>query len=76
MPINIAVHKGTLHAFRSYLCGNDIGIAGNIEAAIETARRDSRLPPSVSPAARLEPVSGCSVISSDWCRVFRFCLFQ
>ena len=33
LPINIAVHKGTLHAFRSYLFGNDLGIVANIEAA-------------------------------------------
>jgi adenylate cyclase len=33
LPINIAVHKGTLHAFRSYLFGNDLGIVANMEVA-------------------------------------------
>jgi adenylate cyclase len=33
IPINIAVHKGTLHAFRSYLYGSDISIAASVESA-------------------------------------------
>jgi class 3 adenylate cyclase len=33
LPINIAVHKGTLHAFRSYLYGLDMSIVANVERA-------------------------------------------
>jgi len=33
LPINIAMHKGTLHAFRSYLYGADMSIAVNVESA-------------------------------------------
>jgi len=33
LPINIAVHRGTLHAFRSYLYGLDMSIVANVERA-------------------------------------------
>ena len=33
LPINIAVHKGTLHAFRSCLFGRDMSIVANLESA-------------------------------------------
>lgn len=32
-PINMAVHRGTLYAFRSYLYGADINVASRIESA-------------------------------------------
>jgi hypothetical protein len=37
-PINIAVHKGELYAFRSFLYGNDLNVAVWVERA-------ARLPP-------------------------------
>jgi class 3 adenylate cyclase len=33
LPINIAVHRGTLHAFRPYLYGLDMSIVANVERA-------------------------------------------
>lgn len=32
LPINVAVHKGTIHAFRSYLFGADMSIVINVES--------------------------------------------
>jgi len=33
LPINIALNKGTLHAFRSYLYGPDISVVASVESA-------------------------------------------
>jgi hypothetical protein len=45
-PMNVAVHKGVLYAFRSYLYSRDLAVAVTVESAT------SRLPPHGLPGSR------------------------